>query len=339
MAEIYAVDALLPDAEVIRKAARILRSGGLVAFPTETVYGLGADATNPAAIQRIYQAKGRPPTNPLIVHCDTVERIQRDCVTAWPDEAQKLADAFWPGPLTLILPKSSHIPEIATAGLACVGVRIPEPPVARALIAQAGCPVAAPSANRSNRISPTLARHVADDLGDRVEMIIDAGPCRAGVESTVLDLSGQSPKVLRPGPITAEQIAAVLGRPVQSAEGIVSDDVAHTSPGQSRVHYAPAKPLELWLGRFPAGDVIDAAETAVMVLGPAARRHAFENAQPVVFKEIRTATEAQNQLYAMLHAWDRDPAIKRIVVVLLAQSPEWHAVMNRLTRAARTVHE
>lgn len=339
MAEIYAVDAQHPDTEVIRKAARILRSGGLVAFPTETVYGLGADATNPEAIRRIYEAKGRPPTNPLIIHCESVEQIRRDCVTDWPDDAQKLAEAFWPGPLTLILPKSPQIPDLATAGLKFVGVRIPEPPVARALIAAAGRPIAAPSANRSNRISPTLAQHVADDLGGRIEMILDAGPCRAGVESTVLDLSGASPRILRPGPITARQIALVLGQPVQSTEEFISHEVAHSAPGQSRVHYAPTKRLELWLGRFPELSPSDMAETALLVLGKTAGQVVDPGAKFKITKVISRSAEAENQLYATLHEWDREPMVRQIMVVVLNLSPEWSAVMNRLTRAAAVVHE
>lgn len=339
MAEIYAVDADLPDPETISRAARILKSGGLVAFPTETVYGLGADATNPAAIGRIYHAKGRPPTNPLIVHCDSIEQIKRDCVTIWPADAQKLAEAFWPGPLTLILPKSLQIPDLATAGLKFVGVRIPEPQVARALIAQLGRPIAAPSANRSNRISPTLARHVADDLGGRIEMILDAGPCRAGVESTVLDLSSDPPQVLRPGPITADQIAHVLGKPVKSMEELISPEVAHVAPGQNRVHYAPSKPLELWLRPLQEREISKLDETALLILGEAAGGLKSMTGKSGCIREITRSAEAENQLYATMHVWDRDPKIRKILVVMHSLSPEWSAVLNRLTRAAVVVHE
>lgn len=338
MAEIVAVDPLNPDPNIILKAAGILQSGGLVAFPTETVYGLGADATNPEAIRRIYAAKGRPPTNPLIIHCESVDRVRRQCVTQWPETAVSLAQAFWPGPLTLILPKTNQIPEIATAGLAFVGVRIPETPVARALIAAADRPIAAPSANRSNRISPTLAEHVADDLGDRIAMILDAGPCRAGLESTVLDLTTDPPAILRPGPITAAEIARVIGLNVASHDLYLSEKLAHAAPGQSRVHYAPAKPLELWLERQPEIAEAELQDTALLIFGAGMGRRAFFAPEVLILKKVENSTEAERSLYATLRAWDADPRVKRIVVVMNEVGPFWAATRNRLSRAARVIH-
>ncbi len=199
-----------PDPDAIREAADVIRRGGLVAFATETVYGLAADATDPVAVARVFEAKGRPPTNPLIVHVDSVDAA-RPLAAEWPDLAERLAARFWPGPLTLVLAKTPAIPDEVTAGGPTVGLRVPRPAVARDLIARSGRPIAAPSANRSLRISPTTARHVAKDLAGRVDLILDSGPTTVGLESTVLDLAGPSPTVLRPGTITAQMLADVLG--------------------------------------------------------------------------------------------------------------------------------
>ena len=196
------VDPDEPDAGALAEAADILRGGGLVAFATETVYGLGADATNPEAVARIFEAKGRPSFNPLIVHADSTAMARR-LVAGWPDEAEVLARCFWPGPLTLVLPRSGIIPDVVTAGRETVGVRVPRPEVARRLIAAAVCPVAAPSANRSTGISPTLASHVLRDLDGKVDLILDSGQTAVGLESTVVDLTLRQPRVLRPGPVTA----------------------------------------------------------------------------------------------------------------------------------------
>lgn len=346
MAEIVAVDPNHPDPIIIHKAAAILKTGGLVSFPTETVYGLGADATNPAAIAKIYLAKGRPSTNPLIVHCENVERIRRECVADWPPNAEKLAQAFWPGPLTLILPKRQTIPDIATAGLACVGVRIPESIVARELIRATDCPLAAPSANLSNRISPTTAEHVARDLSGRIDLIIDAGSCRAGVESTVLDLTGGTPVVLRPGPISADQISEVLGCPVVSRHGNSEESTAQTSPGQLAVHYAPRKPMTLWRDSRPGVGLLkaDAGKIAVLRLGCSA--DADENPvdssydlDSAYVMEINDSKSAEQQLYRLLHQFDRDSGIESIHIILgpFTTGPEWHAVRDRLSRAASVV--
>src|SRR4051812_20749755 len=185
------VDADAPGAAV-REAAAVLRDGGLVAFPTETVYGLGARALDPASVARIYEAKGRPSYNPLIVHVATVDAA-RALSSAWPEAADRLAERFWPGPLTLVVPRAPVIPDAVSAGLDTVGVRIPGHPVAHALLEAAGIPVAAPSANRSMGVSPTTAEHVRRSLGGRVDLILDGGPCPVGIESTVLSLAGEVP--------------------------------------------------------------------------------------------------------------------------------------------------
>lgn len=224
------------DSASIERAGAIIRSGGLVAFPTETVYGLGADATNGAAVARIFEAKGRPRFNPLIVHVATLDQAR--CLATFSALAERLAAAFWPGPLTLVLPRrgGSELSELVTAGLDSVGLRMPGHDVARALIAAAGKPLAAPSANRSGHVSPTTAAHVADDLAGRVDMILDGGACRHGVESTVVTADGESVALLRPGAIAAADIERVCGVALRRA---LDGGDAPVSPGQLASHYAP----------------------------------------------------------------------------------------------------
>ncbi len=222
-------------------AARLLLEGGLVAFATETVYGLGAIATEPAAVARIFAAKGRPAVNPLIVHVAGIDEA-RVCVEHWPDAAECLARRFWPGPLTLVLERSAVIPDVVTAGKTTVAVRVPAGKVARGLIERVGQPIAAPSANRSNRISPTRAEHVLADLDGRIDLIIDSGPTDLGLESTVLDLTAAPPRLLRSGPVPRSELEDALGgRPI--VEGIAGESSASpSSPGQMPVHYAPRTP-------------------------------------------------------------------------------------------------
>lgn len=229
------------DDPAIAEACRLLRQGQLVAFPTETVYGLGADASNPAAVQRIYQAKERPSDNPLIVHIGQVEDLGR-AARIVPDAARLLAERFWPGPLTLVLPaRQGPLRQGACRGLDTVALRMPDHPVALALIRHGGLLLAAPSANRSGRPSPTRAQHVLDDLGGRIPLILDAGPCRVGLESAVVDLSGERPRLLRPGGIPREEIEEALGRALESPR---QEDMAR-SPGLKHRHYQPSTPLYL----------------------------------------------------------------------------------------------
>ncbi|MBP5618372.1 MAG: threonylcarbamoyl-AMP synthase, partial [Clostridia bacterium] len=207
----------------VAEAARLLREGGVVAIPTETVYGLAADAFNEDAVRRIFTAKGRPQDNPLIVHISDMAQLP-DLVTEIPDAARKLAAAFWPGPLTMVLPRSNRLPASVSAGLDTVAVRMPSNPVDRAVIEQSGCPLAAPSANRSGRPSPTAARHVLDDLDGRIDAVLMSGDCAVGVESTVILLAGGQKRLLRPGGVTREMLESVIG-PVELDKAVLSAEV------------------------------------------------------------------------------------------------------------------
>lgn len=233
------------DREKIKAAGNILREGGLVAFPTETVYGLGADALNPQASRRIYEAKGRPSDNPLIVHIACMEDLER-IVAHVPEKAKKMADRFWPGPLTMIFEKSEQVPLETTGGLHTVAVRMPNHPVALSLIRAGGGYIAAPSANTSGKPSPTLAEHVAQDMEGRIPMILDGGAVGIGIESTIVDFSEEIPMVLRPGYITPEMISEVIGE-VQIDPGLVSEqsNVHPKAPGMKYKHYAPKADLIL----------------------------------------------------------------------------------------------
>ena len=226
----------------LQSAAELLRTGHVVAFPTETVYGLGADATNPTAVARIFEAKQRPTFDPLIVHVAELSQVER-VVSKFPETARRLACQFWPGPLTLVLPKRDIIPDLVTAGLPGVGIRIPRHPVAIELLKAAGCPVAAPSANKFGGISPTTAQHVADGLGSSIDWIVDGGPCAVGLESTVLSLMAARPVLLRHGGYPLEDIESLIG-PVEIARSDPSqDDAAQPSPGMLSRHYAPGTRL------------------------------------------------------------------------------------------------
>lgn len=357
--ELLKVDPLDPDPATIAHAARVLRSGGLVAFPTETVYGLGANALDSAAVARIYAAKGRPAWNPVIAHVATVADA-RALTSAWSDDAEALAQAFWPGPLTLVLPRATIVPDIATAGLDAIAIRIPNHPVALALIRAAGRPIAAPSANRFTQVSPTTAQHVVSSLGDRVDVILDGGSCDVGIESSVCDLSGAEPTLLRPGMITRTQLEIVLGRPVQLArrraadaapasEGEAGDSSVHAdnpntpaqrSPGMSDRHYAPR--ADVWL--------FETSQRADIVQALVDRQHA---GTPGRITALLLSTEAlpltagdaivhmpnepaayARQLYAALHAADNASSAV-VIVERPAESEAWAAVLDRLNRAAR----
>ncbi|HEY9900287.1 MAG TPA: L-threonylcarbamoyladenylate synthase [Pantanalinema sp.] len=325
---LIAVDPTAPDPSLLAPAAELLRKGGLVAFPTETVYGLGADARNPEAVRRIFEAKGRPATNPLIVHVANVQAA-RSITAAWPDIAEQLAAAFWPGPLTLLLPKRPEIPDLVTAGLPAVGVRIPAHPVALALLKEAGIPVAAPSANPYMGISPTEARHVIAGLGDRVDAVVDGGACAVGIESTVLDLTGEVPTVLRPGGVSLEAIRRLA--PNARMAHLVAGEGPQASPGLARRHYAPKAPLEL-IGREEIGPALAATgdlPVAVLTIGPAPASlvRAVIHALPSDPEGYAAA------LYATLHALDAT-GVARILVERPPETDQWAAVRDRLSRAA-----
>jgi L-threonylcarbamoyladenylate synthase len=331
---VLAIDPISPSARVLDEAAEILLRGGLVAFATETVYGLGAVASDVDAVERIFSAKGRPGQNPLIVHvADPVQA--RQCATEWPPQAELLARRFWPGPLTLVLSRAPAIPDLVTAGRQTVGVRVPASKVALGLIERSGKPLAAPSANRSNRISPTRAEHVMESLGGHIDLILDSGPTRIGLESTVLDLTTAPPRILRPGPISKRELEEVLGgEAVAELSALVSPDPP-SSPGQLPVHYAPrtssfrVDSLEE-LTRVACLDdkvllVIGKHQGAIAV--PAAHRFALE-----------TPDEADRSLYHVMHQCDA-LGVASIVVVMPRDEPEWQAVRDRLTRATRPLAE
>ncbi|CAN2533324.1 Threonylcarbamoyl-AMP+synthase [Methylocapsa aurea] len=242
--------------EAIEKGARLLREGGLVAFPTETVYGLGADAASAAAVAKIYAAKGRPSFNPLIAHVADLDAARREAEL--PAAALRLAEAFWPGPLTLVAPRAAggSVCEAARAGLASVALRVPSAPVARALILAAGRPIAAPSANRSGHVSPVTARHVLEDLGERVDLVIDGGRADKGVESTIVSVLGERPRLLRPGALTREALEEILRAPLEAGEGGAGEGgaAAIVAPGMTASHYAPRARLRLEADELRLGE-------------------------------------------------------------------------------------
>lgn len=327
--ELLRVDANRPEPDAIARAAEVIRSGGLVAFPTETVYGLGANALDAAAVARIFEAKGRPANNPLIVHVAGAEETRR-LAAEWPEEAELLAARFWPGPLTLVLPKRDVVPDIVTAGGPTVAVRAPAHPVARALIAAAGAPIAAPSANRSTQVSPTTAAHVLRGLEGRIDLVLDGGSTPGGIESTVLALTGGTPRLLRPGLVTASEIESVVG-PVRRPMGAQDEGaVALPSPGMMRRHYAPHAPLELAAG--------DARERIEALAGQGVRVGALVFAPldaPGVAVLVMPADPRAYaaRLYAALHQLD-DMRVGRIVAEAPPDTEEWAAVRDRLRRAS-----
>lgn len=329
--EVLRVSAETPEAELIARAAAILRAGGLVAFPTETVYGLGANALSAEAVAKIFQAKGRPATNPLIVHVAGVEEA-KNVVADWPETAARLAERFWPGPLTLVLPKRPIVPDCVTAGLATAAVRMPAHPVALALIRAAQIPLAAPSANRSTYLSPTRAEHVLRDLNGLIDMVLDGGPTPGGLESTVLDLTTFPPRLLRPGLIAPSDIEAVIGSITRPVPTVTEKEKPMPSPGMLERHYAPRAPLEC------AEDGGTQRIEELRQLGLRVGWLTFEEREerPGVIMTIMPRDPAvyAARLYAALH--DLDAAgVERIVVALPPDTEEWLAVRDRLRRMTR----
>ena len=308
----------LIEASDISRAAALIRAGELVAFPTETVYGLGANALDAEAVAKIYIAKGRPAESPLIVHVDSIE-MARSLVREWPIKADLLARRFWPGPLTLVLPKQPHIPDLVTAGLDTVGIRMPANNIALALIREAGVPIAAPSANRFTELSPTTAEHVRESMGDRVAMVLDGGRTTVGIESTVLSLAGPDALLLRPGMLTKAEIEEVIG-PVDVSQAFVTG--AHPSPGMHQRHYSPRTQLVLVNdGRLPSAGrgaylwMSKSANAACMIQMPNHSR-----AYAAVLYETLHRADAQG--------WDW------IAVEKPPLAPEWAGIHDRLQRAA-----
>lgn len=321
------VDPVDPSPEVIARAARLLRSGRLVAFPTETVYGLGANALDPSAVERIYAAKGRPDYNPLIVHVADADAA-RNLVRAWPDHAEILANAFWPGPLTLVLPKRPIVPDAVTANLPAVAVRVPVHPVARALLLEAAIPIAAPSANRSMLLSPTTGAHVEKSLGEAVDLILDAGPSDVGIESTVIDLTTTEPVLLRPGTISLNEIEALIG-PVRTAER-VAGSTPRASPGMLDRHYSPRARLILAESR-DVTSVVDEQRQRVRSVGAIVFQALLDGHNVVVLPAEPLGYAAL--LYGALHSLD-DAGCDVIVVERVPDAVEWLGVRDRLSRAA-----
>lgn len=312
-----------PDANdpTIADAAALIRAGALVAFPTETVYGLGADAGNDQAVARIFEAKARPRINPLIVHLPDAAQAERHA--RLDARAARVAERFWPGPLTLVLPRRDDcgLSLLCSAGLDTVALRAPAHPIAQALLQASGRPIAGPSANASGKISPTRAEHVAESLGAKVSLILDGGPCPIGLESTVLDLSGARPSLLRPGAVTAEEIRALLGDLTVAAA--LDGDGPQRAPGRLASHYAPEHPL-----RLEAAEV--AADEALLAFGPAPPEGA---ARTLNLSESGDLVEAAANLFAHLRALDAE-AVPRIAVMPIPERGLGAAINDRLRRAA-----
>lgn len=330
--EVLRVDLLRPDRGQIRRAADVLRRGGLVAFPTETVYGLGAVAFDRTAVARVFEAKGRPAINPIIVHVSDA-RSASDLVSRWPPAADILAERFWPGPLTLVLPKNAEVPESVTAGRKTVAVRVPAHRIAAELLAAVELPIAAPSANRSSQVSSTRAEHVALDLDGRIDLIIDGGPTSGGLESTVVDLSGERPRLLRPGLITPSQIESAIG-PLDRSVPTDPHASGLASPGLLPRHYAPRATLVC------APDEGEAAVDALLSAGQRVGWLVFDYPHvlprddlEIVVMPAKAAAYAA-QLYAVLHALD-DAHVDQIVVANPPDDENWLAIRDRLTRASR----
>ena len=322
-----------PDPIALDMAAEILRQGGLVAFATETVYGLGAIATLPQAVSRIFAAKERPAINPVIAHVASIAQA-RDCVALWPATAQSLAARFWPGPLTLVLNRSAMIPDQVTAGHDTVGVRAPAGKVARGLIDRAGQPIAAPSANRANRISPTRAEHVLADLDGRIDLIIDSGPTALGLESTVLDLTTPAPRLLRPGPISKQELEAAMGESVMEAVSNEST-VRLSSPGQMPIHYAPLTHAFRVDSSGELGRMGHCENMALVVIG---EHPPFSLSGFGASYVLATREEASRRLYDVLHRCDL-LGMRSIIVLMPPDEPGWLAVRDRLLRATRLLDE
>ena len=332
---LHLLDPASLDPDVIADAAARLRIGELVSFPTETVYGLGANALDSAAVARIYAAKGRPAYNPLIVHVAHTDAARR-IVTQWPDSAALLAAAFWPGPLTIVLPKSADIPDSVSAGLPSIGVRVPANPVALALLRAARIPVAAPSANKSNQLSPTTAAHVMRGLADVDGIVLDGGPCAVGIESTVVDLSTDQPTLLRPGGVSVAALESVLRMTLARPAAALTPDAPRRSPGSLDRHYAPRAQTRV----IAAADAValsttvdslrrEGATIGVMIYSD----FGLPFGHDVVVRTMPSRAESYAMhLFRTLHELD-EAGVSAIVVEAVPDSPQWDAVRDRLGRA------
>ena len=327
--------------EICERARRIWTDGGLVAFPTETVYGLGANGLDGTASARIYAAKNRPSDNPLILHIGRKEDL-RPLVSFVPDSAEKLMDAFWPGPLTIILPKSEAVPKETSGGLMTVAVRMPSHPVANALLKAAGIPIAAPSANLSGRPSPTKAAHVIEDMNGRIDAIVDGGDVGIGLESTIVDLSQETPVLLRPGFITREMLSRVLGDidvdPAITADAIIGHrkiSGAPKAPGMKYRHYAPKAPLTIVYGDplKVAEKISLRADEKTVILAPKEHTELYTRGQVLVLGALAEPESIAHELFDVLRACDAAGA-DRIYSEDFTSVDFGGAIMNRLLKAA-----
>jgi L-threonylcarbamoyladenylate synthase len=316
----------------IETAVQTLRDGDLVAFPTETVYGLGANAQNPVAVRKIFAAKGRPADHPVIVHLDSPRFLHR-WVREVPDPVNKLAERFWPGPLTMVMPRALNVHDVVTGGQDTVAIRVPSHPMAQQLLTAFGGGIAAPSANRFGRLSPTRPEHVRDELGDAVKVILDGGECQIGLESTIVAVDGTNMRLLRPGAVTAAQIRAVIGELLLGADG-----ESPRVPGSSASHYAPMTPMTV----VAAGEI----DSHAAVLSEGGRRVAVL-AQRLPLKSHKYVTwvnagrrpeQYGHDLYANLRTLDK-AGCQQILVQDVPEGERWEAIRDRLVRAASSVSE
>ncbi len=310
----------------IQAAVSILKRGGLVAFPTETVYGLGADAGNQQAVEKIFLAKQRPSNHPLIVHLASVSQL-KNWAAQISDTAWLLAETFWPGPLAIILKKQDSVLSEVTGGQSTVALRIPDNPVALQLLQQFNGGIAAPSANLYNHISPTRAEHVISELGDRVDAVLDGGMCRVGLESTIIDLSGEAPRLLRPGHISPADIEQVIGRPVS-----MTQQSAVRAPGMLEIHYAPTTPAQLCKYEQLAGELEELLHTGKSIGLLTIGDYPFENSRVKQLSMPDNPVQYAHELYASLRYLD-DMNLDRILVEAVPENKEWLAVNDRLAKA------
>ena len=315
------------DAESIRRAGRIIKTGGLVAFPTETVYGLGCDAMNAEAAAKVFEVKQRPQFDPLIVHIADLKQLEM-VIESLPAVGQRLIDAFWPGPLTLVLPKQPAIPDLITAGLSTVAVRMPNHPVAQSLIREAGTPIAAPSANLFGYVSPTTAQHVADGLGNKVDLILDGGPCLVGVESTIVSLAGPQPELLRPGSITIEQLSSIIGS-IRRSSSVNHKPIA---PGQLSRHYATQTPLTI-LASAGSRPILKDDERAGLLIHSHQKDSDNRFAAVEVLSPTGDLREAARHLFAALRRLD-SLGLDQIYAEPCREEGLGVAIMDRLRRCA-----
>lgn len=340
--EIIEIDPSAIDMDKLAVASDILKNGGTVAFPTETVYGLGANALEETSIKKIFEAKGRPSDNPLIVHIAAVEDI-KPLVADIPNHVDVLMERFWPGPLTLVFRKSSLVPPMITGGLDTVAIRMPAHPIARTLIAMAGVPVAAPSANLSGKPSPTQASHVVEDLLGRVDAIISGGSCKVGLESTVLDITGEVPMILRPGGVTKEELESVIGKVVidRAIEGGDEKHLVPKSPGMKYTHYAPKAEVVVVEGEQQS--VVSRIQQMqrekqktgmkVGIMATDETKDKYDNAQILSVGSRERLETITNNLFRVLRAFD-EIGVDIILAEAIERKGLGDAIMNRLLKAA-----